>query len=178
MNSSQSLDTTSKGKRLALDTDLALKVIRTDAMTFDYPCLMYALHGAQTKQLAYATNKLCSIEIMVHALKALIRKLDSKQHLTFHCSFPAISVQAEAKSTNPLATEDWIINRWMQLLPKCQPDRYTFHARYHQNQSKLNPFEPPGSIEIRLSKSMGAMQAFVKHGNHLMKNQVTRLKNG
>ena len=168
----------SKSKRLNFDSTTALTSIEENTEVFNLPCIIYFLHGSKTKQRAFSTKKISLITLFVNTLRELESLESQPRKITFHCSYPIFAVQNASKTTNQKAAEQWVMEKWTKLLPNHLPDRFTFHSRTNPNQKHLKTHDQPGSIEIRLEKSMGAMLAFNHRGETLIQEHNLGVKYG
>ena len=168
MNFNDNVQDSSKTKRLKSDTFSVMNILESKPEIFDLPCIIYFLHGSKTKQWAYSTNKLEVIKLLMSTLQQFTSRQATHQKITFHCSYPILSVQEASRTGSKQGAEHWVKQRWSKLLPNHLPDHFTFHLRNNPNQKKLLAHDAPGCIEIRLSKSKGAMLAFNQRGKYLI----------
>jgi len=165
-----------KTKRLYADALAALHVLESDAEKFDLFCILYLLHGSKEKQWAYATNRPDVIGLMIQMLQLFLTRYKSDSDIELNFSYPRTAVQDQLRATGDLpeveftgAEQEWVINRWRRLLVVQIPHRQSFNPRSYPRQKPLSDIDPPGTIEIRLRKSLGILLAFRHRGEQLLR---------
>lgn len=169
-----------KTKRLHSDAVAAMQVLESDPDRYNLACIIYSLHGSKTKQWAYSTNRPDVITLMVNVLDDFSERMPHQGMIEFHYSYPAHSVQSlindigDDSAARTQAERDWVVGRWSELLSDPVPDISKFHPRANTNQKTISLSEPPGSIEIRLQKSLGVLMAFRRRGVFLLGEAINQ----
>lgn len=165
-----------KTKRLYADAVSALMILESNPEIFDLYCLIYLLHGNKEKQWAYATNRPDLIGLMMKMLQKFLQSYKPESEIEFNFSYPRFAVQEQLNDVNGLLEKDleaaerkWVIHRWQQLLVTQLPERHSFNPRKNSRQRPLSASDPPGTIEIRLRKSLGILMAFKYRGEQLLR---------
>jgi len=165
-----------KKKRLYADAISAMRVLESNPETFDLYCLFYLLHGNKEKQWAYATNRPDVIGLMEQMLQKFLHSYKPESEIEFNFSYPRLAVQEQLSDVNNFPEKaleaverKWVIHRWQQLLVTQLPERHSFNPRKNSRQRALSASDPPGTIEIRLRKSLGILMAFRHRGEQLLK---------
>jgi len=165
-----------KTKRLHADALAALHVLESDAEKFDLYCILYLLHGSKEKQWAYATSRPDVISLMTQMLELFLSRYRSKSEIELNFSYPRTAVQDQLPNINAfsenqlkIVEREWVVERWQQLLVVQMPHRQSFNPRSYPRQKPLSDIGPPGTIEVRLRKSLGILMAFRHRGQQLLR---------
>ena len=164
-----------KTKRLYADATKAMNALESDPEKFDLYCILYLLHGSRDKQWAYATNRSDVICLMVQMLHVFLKRMKHNGSIEFNFSYPRHAVQDQLRGVDDLSNgelvtleREWVIHRWQELLPIQVPECHSFNPRTYANQKSLSASDPPGTIEIRIRKSLGILMSFRRKGEQLL----------
>ena len=164
-----------KTKRLYADATRAMHVLESDPDTFDLFCILYLLHGSKEKRWAYATNRSDIIDLMVLSLHLFVERMGHDGSFEFNFSYPRYAVREQLSGIDGLSDTElialerkWVINRWQGLLRSWVPELRSFNPRENRRQKPLLASGPPGTIEIRIRKSLGILMAFRRRGEQLL----------
>lgn len=170
-----------KTRRLYADATKAMHVLKSDPESFDLFCILYLLHGNKEKQWAYATNRVDVICLMVRMLEPFLKRMKHNGTIEFNFSYPRYAVQDQLMSVDKLPDSvlvtlehEWVISRWQEMLSIKIPEYQSFNSRTYARQKPLNASDPPGTIEIRIRKSLGILMAFRRRGEQLLSELENR----
>jgi len=167
-----------KTKRLYADATEALRVLEKTPEKFDLPSIIYYLHGNQTKQWAYATSRPDVIRYLLDVLDDFVDLLETKRSIKLHLSYPKNAVRSQVgiagndANLSTFAEREWVMDQWGKLISRPLPTLVDFHPRKNLKQKELSEQEPPGTMEMRLEKSLGILMAFHYRGKLLLSERI------